>query len=271
MILVTNNTFCIEKFYVGKLNFGFRFGNLLVPQKLTKHDHEQYDLELSTLSNGAISLSNISSIDLTNWDERMRYDSIFTVFYEQDEDTYICLHNGNTYHLKGDNYCSDLVPLISCIPKIASKVDDKITCSKARSLFNILFKDKKKNLYNDKDKYLLDCFYHGNLELYIGNGKEDANIAQRLMLSAKDIYSWGRYTTKDDESFSFLNIIVLSLDGDKIYNINDNRMYDSNTINSKIRLSSSLADEEFYTSRIHDDKVTIPKVLKLQRDFNKRR
>ena len=261
------NTNPIEKFYVGKLNFGFRFGNLLVPQKFTKCDHEQFDLKISTLANGAINISNI----LTNFDERIRYDSIFTMFYKQDEDTYICLHNGNTYHLNGDNYCSDLVPLTSCIPEIASKVDDKISCSKAKCIFDILFKDKKKTLYNNKDKYLLNCFYHGNLELYTGDDKGDANIAQRLMLYAKGIYSWGGYITEDDESYSLFDIIFLSLGDDKVFNINENRMYDSNTTNSKIKLSSSLADEEFYTSRIYEDKVSIPKVLKLQRNFNKRR
>lgn len=266
-----SNHISIEKIYVGKLNLGFRFGNLLVPKKLTNHDHEQLNLEFNTLANGAISLSNISFIDLTNWDERIRYDSIFTMFYKLDEDTYICLHNGNTYHLKGDNYCSDLVPLITCIPEIASKVDNKISCSKARSIFNILFKDKNKTLYNNKDKYLLECFYYGNLELYTGNDKEDANIAQRLMLSAKGIYSWGGYTTKDDKSYSFYDVIVLSLEDGKIFNLNENKMYDSNATNSKIRLSSSLVDEEFYTSRIHEDKNTIPKVLKLQRNYNKRR
>lgn len=260
------NNISIEKFYVGKLNFGFKFGNLLVPRELTNHDHEQIDLEFNTLANGAISLSNISFIDLTNCDERIRYDSIFTVFYKEDEDTYICLHNGNTYHLKGENYCSDLVPLTICIPEIASKVDNKISCSKARSIFDILFKDKNKTLYNNKDKYLLECFYYGNLELYTGNDKEDANIAQRLMLSAKGIYPCGGYITKDDESYSSYNVIVLSLEDDKIFNINEN-----NATNSKIRLSSSLVDEEFYTSRIHEDKITIPKVLKLQRNYNKRR
>ena len=270
-MLVKCNTNPIEKFYVGKLNFGFRFGNLLVSQEFTNHNHEQLDLEYNTLVNGAISLSNISFIDLTNWDERIRYDSIFTVFYKEDEDTYICLHNGNAYHLKGENYCSDLVPLTVCIPEIASKVDDKISCSKARSIFDILFKDKKKTLYNNKDKYLLKCFYYGNLELYIGNDKEDANLAQRLMLSAKGIYSWGGYTTKDDESYSFHNVIVLSLEDGRIFNISENKMYDSNVTNSKLSLSSSLVDEEFYTNRIHDDKITIPKVLKLQRNYNKKR
>lgn len=266
-----SNNFSIEKFYVGKLNFGFKFGNLLVSQELTNHDHEQIDLEFNTLANGAISLSNISFIDLTNWGERIRYDSIFTVFFKEDEDTYICLHNGNTYHLKGENYCSDLVPLTICIPEIASKVDNKISCSKARSIFDILFKDKNKTLYNNKDKYLLECFYYGNLELYTGNNKEDANIAQRLMLSAKGIYSWGGYTTKDDKSYSFYDVIVLSLEDGKIFNINENKMYDSNATNSRIRLSSSLVDKEFYTSRIHEDKITIPKVLKLQSNYNKRR
>ena len=268
-----SNNISIEKFYVGKLNFGFRFNNLLVSQKLTNHDHEQLDLEFDTLASGAIRLSNISFIDLTNWDERIRYDSIFTVFYKEDEDTYICLHNGNTYHLKGENYCSDLVPLTICIPEIASIVDNKISCSKARSIFDILFKDKNKTLYNNKDKYLLERFYYGNLELYTGNGKEDANIAQRLMLSAKGIYSWGGYTTKDDKSYSFYNVIVLLLENDKIFNINENKMYDSNVTNSKIILASPLVlvDEKFYSSRIHEDKITIPKLLKLQRNYNKRR
>ena len=132
-----SNHISIEKIYVGKLNLGFRFGNLLVPKKLTNHDHEQLNLEFNTLAIGAISLSNISFIDLTNWDERIRYDSIFTMFYKLDEDTYICLHNGNTYHLKGDNYCSDLVPLISCIPKVASKVNDKISYSYSSANFSI--------------------------------------------------------------------------------------------------------------------------------------
>ena len=64
----------VERFYVGKLNIGFKFNNLLVRRGLEKHDYDQFDLEYSTSASGAISLDGISYVDLTNWNERKRYD-----------------------------------------------------------------------------------------------------------------------------------------------------------------------------------------------------
>ena len=259
-----SNIIPTEKLYVGKLNIGHKIGNLLTREKPTKHDLEQIKLKSNTLANGAISLNNISFTDIANWDERIRYESIFTLFYELDKNTYICLHNGNTYNLKGENYCSDLTPLISCIPKISYKIDDRITCTKARSIFNVLFKDNNKDIYNNRDKYNLDSFYHANLELCIGNDKEDANLAQVIMLSKNGIYPISGYTKKDNELFRLYNVIILMLENNKLLNINDNRINESN-----IKLTSPLKVDRLYSDNIKEDKVTIPKILKIQRINNK--
>ena len=57
----------IEKFYVGKLNFGFRFGNLAAPQEYTRHDFAQTDLKNATLFRGAIDIRKFVLADLTDW------------------------------------------------------------------------------------------------------------------------------------------------------------------------------------------------------------
>lgn len=268
----------IEKFYVGKLNIGFKFGNLLVESikpNLTKKDYEQIDLKNKTIYMGAISLLGIDKLDgFTNWEERIRYDSLFTIFYKLDDNTYICLHNGEKFGLEGINYCSALVPLTSCVPSISSKLNRDITPIEARRIFKILFKDEKKNLYRNTKLGPLAYFYHGKLELYTGNDKEEANTAQRLMLRSKGISPYGGSIDRENRSYSHYDIIAYVPSDNIIYNINDNRWYDSNLENlenSKIKLSSSLAADESYVSINSRNEVTIPQVLKLQRGINNKR
>ena len=267
----------IDKFYVGKLNFGFRFGNLLNSQEFNKHDMAQSDLRNSTLFKGAIDIKRMSCADLTDWQNRIRYDSLFTIFYKNDDDNYTCLHNGITYHCSGETYCSDLVPLSKCIPEVASKVDPEITCFRAKHIFDILFKEGKKNLYTH-EKFLLDYFYLGNLELFSGKNNEDANLAQRLILNSKGIASYGgciRYSEVKDSEFSyeFYRVIILWLDLSKIYNINDCRLYEPcNTLHngeSKVEIVSSLKEDPYFGSRIDGDMASIPEILRLQRRMKK--
>ena len=270
--------FPIENYYVGRLNIGHKFGNLLLPPKLTQDDHKQIDLRNNILVEGAINLKPICFDDLTNWDERVRYDSVFTIFIRNDNDTFTCLHNGKTYTNFGLNYCSDLVPLSSCLPVVSSRITEKkLSPHAAKGIFNILFKSEKKNLYKKDDFHKLDDYYFGHLELYTGTRKRDANIAQRLMLSSKGMLYTGGCSKRigdgqDEANYSFYRVIVLLTGGYKMYNVNDNRIYDAELVRnegSRIQLSHCLADDDFFVDRVNHFDPSIPEVLKLQRKYYK--
>ncbi len=265
----------IDRFYVGKLNIGIRFGNLLFPNSFSYRDEKQKDLKFDTMARGAINIADLCLEKVTNWEDRLMYETLFTIFYRNDDNTYTCLHNGETYSSFGMNYCSHLVPLSSCIPSISSRVDDKISFIGAKQIFKVLFKSEDKSLYNKSNRYFLDNFYLGRLDLYTGKLTEDENIAQQLMLNSKGIFPYGgcsrlKEGTEEEKNYGFYKVVVLLPRDSRMYNLNDNRVYDEELFNeegSSIILSNSLADEEFFTDRISRDEVTIPEVLKLQRKY----
>ena len=255
----------IEKFYVGKINFGFKIDDFRAYQAPTRQGCIILSVKDITTFNGAIDVQMMTS-KLTDLENRIMYNKIFTIFYKNDDNNYTSLHNGTTYQLSGETYCSDLVPLSSCIPDVASRVDKEITCLKAKQIFEILFESSKKSLYTC-ESFPLDYFYFANLELYTGESENmrDANLAQRLILNSKGIRPYGK-----SSNYEFYKVIVLWL-LDKMNNINDCRSYKSsvNPDGSKLEIISSLKENPYFNSNIGGDKTDIPQIIRLQRKYNK--
>lgn len=129
-----------NNYYVGNLNWAFEMPqNLLAPSKLSKKQYQEKQLYEMTINNGAIKLNNVLGLDKIDWEKRLNYETLLTIFYKLDDYNYLCLHNGITYNSNGLSYFDDLVSLEDLLPKIDYDYPDKLNKNKALTLFNILF------------------------------------------------------------------------------------------------------------------------------------
>jgi len=280
------NKYDINNFYVGKINFAYKFGNLLIPvENISKEESQKNDLEYATILNGAIDLSKISDQDKTDITNRINYKRLYTLFYKVD-DKYYCLHNGRCYQETGDDYCSELVPLITCLPKYSFDIKDKISIYEARKLFKNLFSSKRKCLYNH-DKYDIDDFYTGYIDICTSYEISDPNkydketfdydIFRQLTILGNGLYNESGYYTENkvdsktiEAIYSTFKVIFLKIDQEHLYNINDYTIYRNDEMKeslfaSDLEIKKPLRKAFEYNGIDYQEKMSIPEILQLQK------
>ena len=156
----------IKNFYVGELyiSTGISKPLGLSPNKeITKENRIKYDIQNKTVMNGAIDINNQFCLSKDNglrW-----YDGYLTIFYKVNN-SYICLHNGNTYRLTGEDFCENLFRLDTLLPKISYNIPKEISNEDSLRLFEKLFNknyEYKTEKFYTNESYKLDNFYVGSL------------------------------------------------------------------------------------------------------------
>ena len=273
----------INNFYVGKLTFLSRFGNLAVPSQYQEERlNKRYEL-LETIKNGAIDLRNLFYRgEYIDYNTRCYYDSMYTIFYKEDNE-YYCLHNGKIYSNKRNDrydFCENLVPFKEILPKYSYNIPSKLSLREAGYLFNIIY--SKKNMPFTKEPFNLNDFYYGTLDLCSSITEENTreklcNLEKYLRLCKLGLFTHSRYCLlreKNDQmgmrvyDYSIFKSIFYKVGESKFYNIHDFNTYDKDVTlkypMAKIGIQNSLKEilKENDINYKKED-ITMPKVLKL--------
>ncbi len=274
----------IDNFYVGNLNIAFPKGNVLLQSihayNMTNEEKKIMDLFYRTTNEGAINLERLHMDEVISNNNSFIYKLLLTLFYRVDDNKYICLHNGNTYEENGnESFCSNLYKLSDVLPKFGYNIPKELSCLKASYLFNCLFKEKKKFPYN-YDKFNINDFYFGNLDLCCGYNDINAvrshaelNVPSQIILFKKELYNGSGYSKRInigndtfEADYCSFSSIYLKLDDENYYNIDNYKIYNIDKCEpfcDKVILKRALKDELPYNEL--GEFVTIGKVLKKQK------
>lgn len=286
----------LSNFYVGELYLSYEYKNLLTPEMYSENMNKKLEIQMKTLKNGAIDFQNTSFIrQYINWQQGKKQTGVLTIFYKENNN-YICLHNGQSYTLDGEDYPKNLISLTSLLPQIDFNIPCNLTVPMALSLFDQLFaKDAKKNLITRFNNSIFDTqkFYVGNLNLCTGFSDNKSktkyqyyNLARRYILYKSTAHlgsMFGIDAYLDDDlgtyHYDSFKCLFLKLSHNQLYNINNFQMY-SNEIIDNLDPKSDLIGESYIEwltpfNEVLDNngirvpgKITIPKALKLYKKTN---
>ena len=279
----------LKNLYVGELYISTGInGPLLSPNKeITKENKVKYDIKDKTIMNGAI---DINKHFYLNTDNGLRwYNGLLTIFCRQNNN-YICLHNGNSYRLTGEDFCENLFRLDNLLPKISYNCPKEISTKRALVMFEQLFNKnysyKTEKFYNN-ESYKLDDFYVGSLAFcyqYKSFGEritKNIDTPQHYILSKSDAHLSFITGCSDDENeieYDHLHFSTLFLKRKKgLYNLHNFQIYNSGILEKKHFLEHK-PNESYYDWMVpfievleekkieyNSDNITIPKALKLYR------
>ena len=241
----------IENFYVGELYLSYENNGIWNTTQEQKYVCNEV---LYLKSSGAIDFEDgIFKKIISNHDRIFK--GVLTVFYKKNDNEYTCLLNGNTYPLQGNNFCKNLVPISSLLPKINYTPQNDLTDAQVLKLFKHLFTTNySKIAYND-DKYNINEFYVGNLNLveslrnndtYSGI-KEYYNLPEKEILYKSDsklISFSGKYkkdTLTNDEpdfyDYVTMKCVFKTFENNSMYNIHNFQIYKNGILEKKHMLS----------------------------------
>ena len=272
----------IKNFYVGKLTFLSRFGNLLVPSQYQEERlNKRYEL-LETIRSGAIDLRKLFYRgEYIDYKIRCYYDSVYTICYQENNEDY-CLHNGKIYSNKQiDRYdfCENLVPFKEILPKYAYNIPSELSLREAEYLFDSIY--NKKNIAFTKEPFNLNDFYYGTLDLCSSITEENTrkklcNLENYLRLCKLGLFTHSGYGLREINEqievrvydYSIFKSIFYKVGESKFYNIYDFNTYDKDVTlkypMAKISIQNSLNEElEENDINYKKEEITMPKVLKL--------
>lgn len=176
-------TYDIEKFYVGELYLEYPIEVLFNYKKITEEEVRREIKKNEAINNGAIEIENNMIVRKKSYNIGKNYDLILTIFYK-DKDEYLCIHNGEIYKLDGVDFCDNLVPFKNYLPKYSFDISNKFPLEEVLYLFNLLFTKKTRNklayVYNENDKYNMDDFFVGDINLYCGFTRSRIKIYSNL-------------------------------------------------------------------------------------------
>lgn len=254
-----NKKYNIEEFYIGELYLYTNFANFISPYYNT---NQQNKIE-SFSKTGAINFQQDEARKYIDWENKREYTGFLTIFYKKDN-KYICLHDGVSYYIDGNNFIENLIPLNQLLPKINTNKISEISITNALELFDILFKQQV-NLYN-KEKYPITDYYIGNLvlrETYHQDSLQESryiyiNLPYHIILDKSNLF----IESYNQENYT--NIIYRCLflkQHQHLYNLNNYQYYDPNEENlqSIIPLKDYLQELE----PPYDETISITKALKL--------
>jgi len=279
----------IKNFYVGNLYISTGTnGPLLAPKKeITKENKIKYDIQNKTIMNGAIDIND--HFHLNHGNGLRWYNGFLTIFYRQNNN-YICLHNGNSYRLTGEDFCENLFRLDNLLPKISYNCPKEISTKRALIMFEQLF-NKNYNYQTEKfytkELYKLDDFYVGSLAFCHQRRNleermtKNIDTPQNYILSKSDAYLSYITGCSDDENeieYDHLHFYTLFLKRKKgLYNLHNFQIYNSGILEKK-HFYEYKPDESYYEWMVpfvevleekkieyNSDNITIPKALKLYR------
>lgn len=271
----------INKFYVGELYLShqtsYKGGNEF-------SDYIESIKKLSLLSfNGGIRFQKDIFSRYIDFEKNKAYEGVLTIFYKSREG-YLCLHDGERYIPNDDSFCENLIPLSNLLPKIDFNIPNEISIKEAICLFDFLF--KKKSKISNSSKYDINDFYIGCLTLHDGylpncnkiNRYRYDNLALKYMLinsEATIVEKFGKEDTFYNlHDFTVYRCAFLKLPFG-LYNLNCYQFYDyyfrnnSDSFTShcgELKSMKQLLDEK---NMCTSDLITIPKILKLQRNLEK--
>ena len=253
---------------------------------MDENEKNKYDLKNLTISNGAI---RTNTNFYSNWNNDLRfYEGLLTIFYRH-KHRYISLHNGKQYYLLGEDYCKNLVPLRSVLPKVSYEVPKYISAKQGVKLFDRLFnKDSSYSLgslYN-KDLHNLADFYIGNLAFchkvlsHDTGVSKNIHIEQRYLLQRSDaglVYITSKESQDKEYDYLHYNCLFLKQRNGWLYNTHNFELYTTGILEQKHVYDCEVGNDYFdwMTSlkEIIEEKnisyksnqITIPKALKLYR------
>lgn len=281
----------IENFYVGELYLSYENNGIWNKSMEQKYVYN----EISYLkSSGAIDFEDGIFKKIISNNDRI-FKGVLTIFYKKNDNEYTCILNGNTYTLNGNNFCKNLVPISSLLPKVSYNTQKELTISQALKLFKYLFTTNySKTAYNN-DKYNINEFYIGNLNLVESLRKKDAysnikkyyNLPEQKILyksDAKIVSYSGSYkkdTLTNDEpdfyDYVTMECVFKTLENNSMYNIHNFQIYE-NGISKKEHMLTVDDGVSYYdymmpfsqyldeNKIIYKEKeISIPKVLKIYR------
>ena len=274
-------TFDIEKFYIGELYLEYPIEVYFNQKKITEEDAKREIKKNEAINSGAIQIKNNMIVRKKEYNIGKNYDLILTVFYK-DKDEYLCIHNGEIYKLDGIDFCDNLVSFKNYLPKYSFNISKKLTLEEVLYLFNLLFTKRTRNkltcVYNDSDKYDIDDFFVGNINLYCGftrsRIKTYANLQEKYLLSRNGARLLEKIQeTKTDivtETYDYeiyKSLLMKTKEG--MYNIYNFQIYNENInknklgesyLNSIIPLKDVININESKTR-----KLSIPQVIRINK------
>ncbi len=281
----------IKNFYVGELyiSTGINRPVLSTKKEITNENRIKYDIQNKTTMNGAIDIKDhfyLSKDNGLRW-----YNGYLTIFYKQN-DNYICLHNGNTYRLTGEDFCENLFRLDNLLPKVSYNCPKEISNKDALRMFAQLFNEDyeyKTEKFYTCEPYKLDDFYVGNLAFChkctspeIGERmSKNINTPQHYILNKSDAslsYITGCFPDENNVEYDHLHFNTLFLKQKKgLYNLHDFEIYNSGIL-EKEHFHNYKPNESYYdwmvpfrevleekNIKYKSNEITIPKALKLYR------
>lgn len=259
-----NKKYNIEDFYVGELYLYSNFANF-TSRLYNPENQEKINIFTHT---DAINFQQEPLSKYIDWETGREYTGFLTLFYKQGN-SYICLHDGNIYRLKGIIRIDNLIPLNNLLPQINSKIPTTISIQKALQLFNILFKENQEEiqLYND-NKENISNFYIGEITLdetiISDNGYKYPRLKEQLILKKQSLL------TRSTEEYNIIKNTYRCLflkQELNYYNINNNQFYNpcEHIFNSLISLQEELNSLNIHYSH---QTLSIPKALYLSRRKN---
>jgi len=283
----------IKNFYVGELYISTKINRpLLLPKKeISEENKIKYDVQNKIIMNGAIDIN--THFHTSKYGMRY-YKSFLTIFYRQGNNC-ICLHNGNSYRVCGEDFRENLFRLDSLLPKISYNYPKEISIKSALRMFEQLF--DKNYLYKTEkfytcEPYKLDDFYVGSLAFcYRSNSLDlkerrtkNVNLPQYYILNKSDASLSYITGCSDDNNVEYdhLHFNTLFLNRKKgLYNLHNFQIYNSGVLD-KEHFHNYKPNESYYDFMVpyrevleknnvkHDsDIITIPKALKLYRKIYK--
>lgn len=277
----------IKKYFVGELYLSYENrGCFCVSEEQKLKTNQLFELKL----NGAIDFQD-RIFKKVNFNKDRYYNGVLTIFYKINDNKYMCLHNGKTYSLTGNDFCKNLIHLQYLLPKISYDIPTELSNIEALILFKNLFKTNFSKIAYNNEKYSIDEFYVGNFNLpykiHKNNSFEYFNLAEKQILYKSDsklISFFGQYgknylISDKPDIFDYISscCVFYRNNNDSLYNINSFQYCNNGTL-KKEHLYYNESGESYYdyiipfSEYLEENKllynkkeITIPKVLKFYR------
>ena len=273
--------FDINNFYFGKLTFVNEFNGL----DILDTDDGQVKIKKKSIQSmikaGAIPLTNdFQKVKYGDFTREISYYSVLTMFYKGSKG-YFCSHDLETYNDSDLNkdHVEQVIKIKDLLPKLGYQIPNKISVEYFHRLFDCLFKGTKQFRYNH-ELYKLDDFYIGSFDLCIGEYVYNRqpilpNLYYYYMLTRQGLNTLEGHkevigNRKEIYEYNKFKSIFYKLSEDTFYNVNNNKFYLLDDLN-EIKIETSLRNVlEENNIKYNRKTISVPKVLKLQKDINRR-
>lgn len=242
---------------------------------------------LSDEENRIVQNGGIITHDNVLGHQQKYYRYFLTLFYQTNQNKYLCLHNSKEYPVHKSVLIKDMIPMRKIFPVLFYDIKPYLTFDEAIGLFYKMFYKNHSFHYDD---ILVDTnrFYFGNLNLCTGIKKKDIDDEKEMFLNTTYSYltTMGNGQIQggffvDSEHYSYyyeiFRCLFFQLRSMELYNLNNYQSYWVSTLKDELYHDFSPGEsfcdsfhpfqDELNANQVHYNhkKLSFNKVLILQK------